>query len=171
MSNPLNSSVVSDPSFTLQPAARAAGPPDRATPRQYRRDLRGRASEQLLMEPPAVVFLGYGQRKYRDCERRGIGQDRHLSPLSSDGGPWTGSQQNLIPPAPQAIVPDAGRSGGVSTVGLRGGQTLATWIGPGAAIRRSLTVTGACGQEPKSESGTGLAREPASKFVRKGRFA
>jgi hypothetical protein len=46
--------------------------------------------------------------------------------------------------------------------GLRGGQTLATWTAPGAAIRSSLTVSSACDQEPKSVSGTGLARKPAS---------
>jgi len=46
-------------------------------------------------------------------------------------------------------LPDPGRSCGASTAGLRGGQTLATWIVPGAAIPSSLTVSGACDQEPK----------------------
>jgi hypothetical protein len=118
MSNPLNSSVVSDPSFPLQPAARAAGPPDRATPGQYRRDLPGHASEQLLMEPPAVVFLGYGQRKYRERERGGIGQDRLICRrLAQTAG--RGLAYSKICTA--AILPDAGLSRGVNTVGLRGG--------------------------------------------------
>ena len=54
--------------------------------------------------------------------------------------------------------------------GLRGGQTLATWIAPGAAIRSSLTVSSACDQEPKSVSGTGLAGKPASRVRAQGRW-
>jgi hypothetical protein len=128
MSNPLNSSAVSDPSFTLQPAARAAGPPNRATPRPVSPRPAGSRKRAASDGGPGDGIFGTWSTEYGTASAAGRAGSPHPSPLSSDGGPWTGSQQNLIPPAPPAFCRTQGQSRGTSRVGLRGGQTLATWI-------------------------------------------
>ena len=136
MSNPLYSCMVSDPSFPPEPSACAVGPPKSTTPGQYRRELPGHASEQVLMGPPRGVIFRIWSTEMLEALIGGTAKIASsltalLGPQALDSG--LAQARIRIARAPRSFGPIQRQPGPASTAGLRDGQTLATWIALDAA--------------------------------------
>ncbi len=175
MSNPLHSSSVSDPAFPLEPDARAEGRKS-STHGQYRRDLPGHASEQLPMKSPADgIFRIWSTERLRSRARssgRGTTASfvtallRWQAADAGDGDRLAHSQIRL-PRALRQPCRAPGQSGRARHSGLarrpNSGNMDWPWWRRFDVASRQL----ARDQWPRSEIGTGLARMPPSKFVRR----
>ena len=135
MSNPLHSRRI-DPAFPRNLPLAVPAHPDRLRQSQYRHDPPGHASELV----PTVTLRGAIFRiwstEIAEGSAGGTGNDRLIRhrPAQAAGDrcrPRPGPIR--MPRAPRSFGRIHGQSGPARTADLRGGQTLATWIAPGAA--------------------------------------
>jgi hypothetical protein len=174
MSNPLHSCLLSDPRFPSEPAACAAGPPISATPGQYRRDQPRHASEQVPMGPLRGAIFRIWSTETPGPRLAGSAEIASsvaalLSRQATDGG--LTHIRIWMPRAPRPLGPNTGQSRRANTAGLRGGQTLATWIALGGADVSSLHSSWRAIRSPDRKAARVLLVCRFSKFVHKGLLA